>query len=196
MRSSRVLRGELRSLAFLLMLVGGIAAAVITSCGGGGGDDDGVNELCDQCGVTDGPCDTGFSVEPGPDQPPPCDVAGAPNPCPVTLVCRRKIDSSQQRCYPADPDDPTNPNAFWRCDGSRPGPTALPEPTGTPVPTSTGPTPACGNNRVDDGEVCDGTDLDGESCLTLNCSITTGTLRCSADCNSFNTTGCGFCSGG
>ncbi len=49
----------------------------------------------------------------------------------------------------------------------------------------------CGNNEKETGEVCDGSDLDGESCLSLG--FEGGTLACAADCLSFDETGCCKC---
>ena len=46
----------------------------------------------------------------------------------------------------------------------------------------------CGNDMVDGAEVCDGTDLDGETCVTQG--FDGGTLACADDCNSFDTTAC------
>jgi hypothetical protein len=180
----------------LLLLVGALSTGIIMSCGGGGGDSPN-GELCDECGVSpDGPCQSGFTVVPGPDQPPPCDAADAPNPCPLTLICRRKVDSAQQRCYPANPANPSQVNFQWRCDGSRPGGTAVPEPTSTPVPsntTVTSRTPACGNDFVDEDEDCDTTQLNGQTCETRGCSLPGGILSCSIACT-FNTFQCnGVC---
>ena len=46
---------------------------------------------------------------------------------------------------------------------------------------------ACGNNAIDDGEECDGTELNGASCETV-LTGTSGTLAC-GDC-AFDTRGC------
>ena len=46
----------------------------------------------------------------------------------------------------------------------------------------------CGNDLVDGTEVCDGADLDGETCLTKG--YTGGTLACADTCLSFITSGC------
>ena len=51
----------------------------------------------------------------------------------------------------------------------------------------------CGNDTVDPGEVCDGSDLNGQSCSTLG--YVDGTLTCQINCQ-FNTTGCNTSSGG
>jgi hypothetical protein len=128
-------------LALALLIVATVSATIISSCGGGGGSDSN-GALCEQCGETDGACQTNFTVEPGPDQPSPCADAAAPNPCPLTLICRRKSDSAQQRCYPrgADSNGHADVNYQWVCDGSRPGGTAVPEPTLTAVPTNTSAT--------------------------------------------------------
>ncbi|MBD3866914.1 MAG: hypothetical protein IFK94_02225 [Acidobacteria bacterium] len=46
----------------------------------------------------------------------------------------------------------------------------------------------CGNNLRQADEICDGTDLDGESCQTQGFDV--GTLACAGDCTGFDTTGC------
>lgn len=190
----RLLREEYRSLGLLLTIVAALAAGVIASCGGGGGSSNG--ELCQQCGLSpDGPCQSSFTVVPGSDQPPPCDAVDAPNPCPLTLICRRKVDSAQQRCYPADPANPQQVNFSWRCDGSRPGGTARPEPTLTPTATTgatataVSPGATCGNGSVESGEECDGSNLNGQDCLTAGCDSSAGALSCDASCM-FNFTSC------
>ncbi len=48
--------------------------------------------------------------------------------------------------------------------------------------------PACGNNIIEAGEVCDGTNLNNESCQSLG--FHGGTLACLADCSGFDTSGC------
>ena len=48
--------------------------------------------------------------------------------------------------------------------------------------------PTCGNSRSETGEVCDGTDLGSQSCLTQGFGI--GTLACNSSCDGFVTTGC------
>ncbi len=56
-------------------------------------------------------------------------------------------------------------------------------------------TPVCGNDVVEEGEVCDGTDLQGESCASQG--FYSGTLACLQDCSGFDTTGCeGYCGDG
>jgi len=46
----------------------------------------------------------------------------------------------------------------------------------------------CGNDVKETGEVCDGTDLDGQDCTTQG--FTTGTLACQGDCAAFDTSNC------
>ncbi|MCA9694916.1 MAG: hypothetical protein R3A51_09675 [Nannocystaceae bacterium] len=62
------------------------------------------------------------------------------------------------------------------------------EPSTTVEPT-TDPTggPVCGNNMVEDGEVCDGGDLNGQSCVTFG--FDGGNLACTGACM-FDTSGC------
>lgn len=50
------------------------------------------------------------------------------------------------------------------------------------------PTP-CGDDAVDEGEVCDGADLQGATCETLG--LEAGTLRCADDCMRYDPSGCG-----
>ena len=50
----------------------------------------------------------------------------------------------------------------------------------------------CGNGVREGGEVCDGSDLDGETCASQGCNGG-GTLVCSATCGGFDTSGCAGC---
>lgn len=54
--------------------------------------------------------------------------------------------------------------------------------------SSSGAAPVCGNGVVDVGEMCDGNDLDGQTCAQMG--LPAGTLTCSASCQSFDTSGC------
>jgi hypothetical protein len=47
---------------------------------------------------------------------------------------------------------------------------------------------ACGDGKLTDNEVCDGSNLAGKTCLSLG--YTGGTLSCAAGCSSFNTAAC------
>ncbi len=47
----------------------------------------------------------------------------------------------------------------------------------------------CGNNLAEFGEVCDGTDLDGQDCTSIGIAGG-GALACSGDCGSFDASGC------
>jgi hypothetical protein len=49
----------------------------------------------------------------------------------------------------------------------------------------------CGNDTVEPGEVCDGTDLNGQTCSSQGCSG--GTLTCLPDCSGFDTSACTGC---
>jgi hypothetical protein len=134
MGNTRLVAERYRSLGLLLLAVATLTSSIIASCGSGGSSNGG---LCEQCGGSpDGPCQATALVVPGATQPEPCPTAvDAPNPCKTAaLICRRKVDSAQQRCYPVA-GDPKNPDFNFRCDGSRPGGTALPEPTQTLTPT-------------------------------------------------------------
>jgi cysteine-rich repeat protein len=79
-----------------------------------------------------------------------------------------------------------------------PGPSVTPRPdtgvlpdTGVPMDTGTGTDTGtagnCGNGTVDTAEECDGTDLDGETCVTQG--HTGGTLACDSSCH-LDETGC------
>ena len=50
--------------------------------------------------------------------------------------------------------------------------------------------PICSNNIKETGEVCDGSDLDGESCLSRLGSDWSGSLGCLGDCSDFNVGSC------
>lgn len=54
----------------------------------------------------------------------------------------------------------------------------------------------CGNGMAESSEVCDGTDLRGETCAsaTMN-AMSTGVLACSSSCT-FDTSGCMSAAGG
>lgn len=126
---------EAHSFAAVLLLIAVVSATTIISCGGGDGDTNG--QLCEQCGDSDGPCDAGGASTSGNDRPSGCTT----DPCQVALVCVRRVDSAQRRCFPVDPST-GGLDLFYRCDGSRPAevPTSTPVPTITPAPTDT-PTP-------------------------------------------------------
>ena len=49
----------------------------------------------------------------------------------------------------------------------------------------------CGNDQIEGGEVCDGSDLGGEDCVSQG--FAGGTLACNPDCGSYNTFGCVEC---
>lgn len=50
----------------------------------------------------------------------------------------------------------------------------------------------CGNGTIGANEECDGTNLNGKTCLTLTSGYHGGTLRCSSSCL-FDTSGCYYC---
>jgi hypothetical protein len=178
-----------QTLLLLPLVVVALTAVVMSSCSGSGDSNGG---LCEQCGNDpDGPCQPTVEVEVGPDAPAPCNVPNAPVPCTVDLICRRKVDSAQQRCFPKDPDS-DGVNLQFRCDGSRPGGTAQPDPTFTPTPAATSVPQECGNNLQEGTEECDGTDLNGATCLSQGCGA--GSLSCRVsgvpnECT-FNLEGC------
>ncbi|MBI3769087.1 MAG: hypothetical protein HY271_11430 [Deltaproteobacteria bacterium] len=187
MGRTRLMAEQYRSLGLLLLLVAAVTATIVASCGGGGGSSNG--GLCEQCGVSpDGPCQSDAFVVPDATQPEPCPSPDSTNPnhcVKIALICRRKVDSAQQRCYPIG-SDAGNPDFNFRCDGSRPGGTALPEPTTTPVPSHTltpvsTSTPianqVCGNGSIEGTEECEPGNLDGKSCASF-CDSGAGNLNC------------------
>lgn len=52
------------------------------------------------------------------------------------------------------------------------------------------PTPFCGNDIVESGEICDGVDLIGQTCATQGFDL--GTLNCLSSCSSYDTSQCTF----
>ena len=55
--------------------------------------------------------------------------------------------------------------------------------------------PVCGNDVIENQEICDGVDLGGETCVSLGMGFTGGVLACNSGCM-FNTTGCITCGDG
>ncbi len=192
MGRTRLLIERYGALGLLLLAMSAVTATIVASCGGGG-DSSSTGALCEQCGASDGACQQSASLFPrGNDveDARPCPTAsGNPNGCvDLPLICRRKSDSAQQRCYPQSTADPSNPDFFFRCDGSRAGGTARPEPTqtATPIPAATA-TPVCGNGVAEGNEQCDLGDLRGQTCSSLGCI--SGVLSCNSDCT-LNTLAC------
>jgi hypothetical protein len=115
-------------LVAILLLIGG-GAFLVSSCGSGGGDSTG--DLCEQCGQTDGPCQSTVTVT-GSDAAQLCPADQTT--CDVHLDCFRKLGSAQRRCFPIDGVDFLQ----FRCDGERANrATASPTPTPTLSPTPT-----------------------------------------------------------
>ena len=56
----------------------------------------------------------------------------------------------------------------------------------------------CGDGIINGGETCDGKALNNKGCTTISGSYTyhSGTLACSSDCNSYDTSGCNRCGDG
>jgi hypothetical protein len=52
------------------------------------------------------------------------------------------------------------------------------------------PIPICGNGTLDPGEVCDGAELDGETCVSQG--FDAGTLACNPSCTGYDTSACRF----
>ena len=63
-----------------------------------------------------------------------------------------------------------------------------PSATDTDDTDDTSDVPMCGNNVIEPGEFCDGTDLAGRDCESLGYSG--GTLACSGDCSAYDISGC------
>ncbi len=188
---------EYRWLALVLLLAAATATGIISCGGGSSGGTDG--ELCDQCGQTDGPCISPALIIPGANEPAPCPTAPLEETCVARqLICRRGVDTAQQRCYPANASG-TDVDSGFRCKGTRPGSTLAPS-TATPSPATPVPTPTktvdatafCGDGRIQGLEECEGIDFDGESCGSI-CSNgdATGSLQC-INCL-FNTQLCNDC---
>jgi len=195
MGRTRLLIERYGALGLLLLAMSAVTATIVASCGSGGGDSSSTGALCEQCGASDGACQQSAWLFPRDPQQGAIDAVPCPTPSSGTdgcvnlpLICRRKSDSAQQRCYPQSTADPSNPDFFFRCDGSRPGGTARPEPTqtATPIPAATA-TPACGNGLAEGNEQCDFPDLRGQTCSSLGC--VNGVLSCNSDCT-FNTLAC------
>ncbi|MBS3062172.1 MAG: LamG domain-containing protein [Candidatus Diapherotrites archaeon] len=49
-------------------------------------------------------------------------------------------------------------------------------------------TPVCGNNKLETGEICDGTDIGSVSCSTLGLGV--GAVSCNPDCSGFDSSSC------
>ncbi|MCA9704228.1 MAG: hypothetical protein KDK70_00065 [Myxococcales bacterium] len=84
--------------------------------------------------------------------------------------------------------DDTTDGSTGSTDSTTDGPTS----TTDPDESSSGPGPMCGNASVDPGEDCDGAELGGASCESLDLGFSGGTLACAADCT-FDTSGCSTC---
>ena len=55
-------------------------------------------------------------------------------------------------------------------------------------PVDCGPVQVCGNNIIEGTEICDGTALRGQTCVSQGFSG--GILRCRSDCTGYDTSGC------
>lgn len=56
--------------------------------------------------------------------------------------------------------------------------------------TSSCTLPPCGDNNIEGLELCDGTNLNGNSCTSVPGGFVSGTLACNATCNGWNTSAC------
>lgn len=61
-------------------------------------------------------------------------------------------------------------------------------PSGSGGDSETGSDSNCGNNIIESGETCDGSDLNGQTCLTQG--FESGDLSCAPDCSVYNTDSC------
>jgi hypothetical protein len=50
--------------------------------------------------------------------------------------------------------------------------------------------PICGNEVIDSGEVCDGINLNSNTCMTIGQGFSGGNLKCLPDCKSFTISSC------
>jgi hypothetical protein len=89
-------------------------------------------------------------------------------------------DPDSSTTLPPDPDTSSSTTAPDPDTGSS---TTAPDPD-----TSTGPASDCGNEMLDAGEVCDGSELDGATCITEG--FDAGELGCRADCGDYDRGGC------
>jgi len=185
----RLLIERYGSLGLLLLAISAVSATIVASCGSGGGDSSSTGALCEQCGESDGACQAKAFVVPGATKPEPCPTVSGNGCTEVDLICRRKSDSAQQRCYPVKGTDVgghPQPDLFFRCDGSRPlQGTAKPQPTDTLTPTPA-TTPVCNNGVIEGSEQCD-LNTFNTSCSSLGCG--SGSLSCNSDCT-LNTLAC------
>lgn len=130
-----------------------------------------------------------------------CDP-NAPDPCPAGFACLRRGTSPQPRCYAQGDgfcgDGLWDPEQGEECDLPSLG--ALVCPGGSVLCRSTCEAfcATCGNGIVerdgDQGEVCDGSDLDGQSCGSLG--YDEGLLRCDAQCQLDTSLCYAFCGNG
>ncbi|MDY0003473.1 MAG: hypothetical protein RBU30_19400 [Polyangia bacterium] len=130
-----------------------------------------------------------------------CDP-NAPDPCPAGYACLRRGTSFEAHCYAEGDgycgDGQWNPEHGEECDGQVLGALDCPDGTRLCSPNCEASCATCGNGvleRVgDQGEVCDGSDLGGRSCLTLG--YDEGLLQCDAQCQ-LDTSNCrAFCGNG
>jgi len=93
--------------------------------------------------------------------------------------CDSRCDAGGNTCT----ETPVDPVNFCCGDGTCGGPE-----DGNSCALDCGPPPVCGNNVLEAGESCDGTDLGGMSCSDYG--YTGGTLTCTSDCQNFDTSSC------
>jgi hypothetical protein len=109
----------------------------------------------------------------------------------VVFLAALACASGDTTARPADAAMPGSGDASASGTGFNDQPTPQPNGTGgnTTSNDDTTPVPVCGNNVKEAGEICDGTDLDGATCSSLEPG-SIGTLACSADCLNYDVTAC------
>jgi hypothetical protein len=93
-----------------------------------------------------------------------------------------------------DPDDPLPGELFAYIVTAVSGTPEEETSSGDPPRTLTGPCPeptGCGDGVRNGAEVCDGSDLDGETCTSQG--FTDGALACNGTCDGFDTSTCSLC---
>lgn len=109
----------------------------------------------------------------------------------LVLACGDEVGSSPDESSSGGEPTTESPEST----GATLDPTASTEESSSGMPadtsvdsSSTGEPAGCGNDIVDDGELCDGADLGGQDCVDQG--FDAGTLACAADCLSYDTAAC------
>lgn len=110
--------------------------------------------------------------------------------CPKNARCKKgkcKCKAGYKKCGKKCVDTNTNPNHCGACGNACPEGYAC-------VGGDCQQIAVCGDEQIQVGEECDGNDLGGESCESLDMGFIGGTLACASDCT-FDTSGCTGCPG-